>query len=251
MASIASLPQVSVALASYNGCRWLPQQLDSVLRQLAADDEVVVVDDGSTDDTPACVHRVGDARVRLIASPVNVGVRSSFGRALSACRARHVFLCDQDDVWLPGKRDTLLAALQAGATLALSDAEVIDADGHVIEPSFMARRGGFRGGVIHTLVKNRYLGCAMAFRRELLDWVLPIPADVPMHDMWIGALAALHGRVAYIDRPLMKYRRHGGNVSPERRAGMAQMLAWRWRLLRLVASRQLRGPRPFVTELVD
>ncbi|MCU0952949.1 MAG: glycosyltransferase family 2 protein [Burkholderiaceae bacterium] len=230
-------PPVSVALATYNGRRWLPAQLDSVLSQLAADDEVVLVDDASADGTADWIAQRGDSRVRLLASPVNRGVRASFARALASCRGRHVFLCDQDDVWLPGKRDALVAALQGGAVLALSDAQVIDADGHVI--------------FVHTLVKNRYLGCAMAFRRDLLDEALPIPHDVPMHDMWIGALAALRGPVAYIDRPLMQYRRHGANVSPERRAGLARMLTWRWQLLRAVAARRLRGPRRVTPEAHD
>jgi hypothetical protein len=175
-------------------------------------------------------------------------VRASFGRALAACRGEFIFLADQDDVWLPGKRVALVNALRAGAVLALSDAAVIDGEGRAIEPSFMARRGGFRDSFAATLVKNRYLGCSMAFRRELLEDILPIPAEVPMHDMWIGALAALRGRVAYIDRPLMQYRRHGANVSPERRASIGQMLAWRWRLLSLVAARRLRGPRAVALE---
>ncbi len=88
----------------------------------------------------------------------------------------------------------------------------------------------------------------MAFRRELLDYVLPIPANVPMHDMWIGALASLRGRVTYVDRPLMQYRRHGGNVSPSSRAGIVQMLAWRWRLLTLVLARVARGPLQVIPE---
>ncbi len=244
-------PQVSVALASYNGRRWLPAQLDSVLAQLAVDDEVVVVDDASQDGTPDWLRQQADPRLRLFAGAVNRGVRASFAQALSHCRGQYVFLCDQDDLWLPGKRDALVAPLERGALLAVSDAQVIDADGRVIEDSFMARRGGFRGGFLHTLVKNRYLGCAMAFRRELLDEVLPIPPEVPMHDMWIGALGSLRGPVAYIERPLMQYRRHGGNVSPERRAGLAQMLMWRWQLLRLVAARRLRGPRRFTSEAFD
>jgi glycosyltransferase involved in cell wall biosynthesis len=241
-------PQVSVALATYNGTRWLLPQLRSIAGQLLPSDEIVVVDDGSTDGTVSLIESQHDPRIRLLRNPANAGVRASFERALAACRGEFIFLADQDDVWLPGKRDALVAALQAGAVLAISDATVIDGEGREIEPSFMARRGGFRGSFAATLVKNRYLGCAMAFRRNLLDEVLPIPPSVPMHDMWIGALAALRGRVAYVERPLMQYRRHGGNVSPERRAGLAQMLAWRWRLLSGVIARHLRGPRPFPLE---
>jgi glycosyltransferase involved in cell wall biosynthesis len=239
----ASRPPVSVALLTCNSSRWLQPQLQSVLDQLGPADEVVVVDDASTDGTVAMITARGDGRIRLLANTRNRGVRVGIERGLTACRGEFIFLCDHDDVWLPGKRDTLIGELQAGAVLALSDASVIDGEGRQIEASFMARRGGFRGSLAATLWKNRYLGCAMAFRRELLTDILPIPAAVPMHDMWIGALASLRGRVAYVDRPLMQYRRHGGNVSPERRAGLPQMLAWRAQLLSLVIARRLRGPR--------
>jgi glycosyltransferase involved in cell wall biosynthesis len=235
-------------MATFNGAPYVAAQLRSILDQLSAADEVVVVDDASTDDTLKIVSSLGDPRVRLMEQEVNCGVRASFGRALAATRGEIIFLADQDDLWLPGKRDALVAELQAGALLAISDARVIDADGREVEPSFMARRGGFRGGLLATLLKNRFLGCAMAFRRELLEHVLPIPPAVPMHDMWIGALASVRGRVAYIDRPLMQYRRHGGNVSPALRAGVGQMLTWRWRLLSLVIARRWRGPRPFEME---
>jgi hypothetical protein len=113
----------------------------------------------------------------------------------------------------------------------VSDAQLIDASGNVTEPSFMATRGGFHGGIFSTLVRNRYLGCAMALRRELLFAALPIPRGVPMHDMWLGALGSLLGRVQYIPSPLIQYRRHGGNVSPARRQGWSRMLRWRLALI--------------------
>jgi len=235
-------------MATFNGAPYVAGQLRSILAQLGSGDEVCIVDDASTDATCGVIASIADPRLRLQVQPTNRGVRASFETALGGCRGEFVFLADQDDVWLPGKRDALAAALQSGAILALSDATVIDAEGREVERSFMARRGGFRGGFLATLVKNRFLGCALAFRRELLADILPIPPQVPMHDMWIGALAALRGRVAYIDRPLMQYRRHGANLSPARHAGIGQMLAWRWRLLSLVAARRLRGPRPVPVE---
>lgn len=244
----APRPTASVALTSFNGVRWLRPQLGSILAELAADDELVVVDDASTDGSAALVEAQRDPRIRLLRQPVNAGVRATVECALRAVRGEFIFLADQDDVWLPGKRDALVAELQRGALLALSDAAVIDADGRQIEASFMARRGGFRGGLASTLFRNRYLGCAMAFRRELLADVLPIPPRVPMHDMWIGALASLRGRVAYVDRPLMQYRRHGGNLSPERPAGWGRRLWWRACLLALVLARRLRGSKPIVQE---
>jgi glycosyltransferase involved in cell wall biosynthesis len=227
-------------MASFNGERFLATQLHSILSQLDAQDEVVVVDDASTDRTLDVLASIGDGRVRVLRNDSNAGVFAAFERALRATRGEIVFLSDQDDVWLPGKVSEVLARFERdpSVVLVLSDAEVIDEQGRVTQPSFMALRGGFRPGFAATLVRNRYLGCTMAMRRALLDSVLPIPRDVPMHDMWFGSLAVLQGRVDYIDRPLVQYRRHGGNVSPARRQSVGQMLRWRWSLLRNVTRRR-------------
>jgi len=158
-----------------------------------------------------------------------------------------VFLCDQDDIWLPGKRDAFVSefARDPKALVVISDAELIDAEGRVFNPSFMATRGGFRGDLLSTLIRNRYLGCAMAVRRELLAVALPIPRAIPMHDMWFGALGTLLGQIRYLPRPFLQYRRHGANVSPSRHQGVWQMLRWRTALLtelfkRLVCARRTK-----------
>lgn len=231
---------ISVAMAAYNGERFIAEQLDSILAQLQAGDEVIVVDDASTDRTLDVVASLQDSRVRVLRNHRNAGVFSTFERALLATRGELVFLSDQDDVWLPGKVFEVMARFERDpeVMLVLSDAQVIDVAGRVVEPSFMALRGGFRGSFVSTLVRNRYLGCTMALRRSLLSTVLPIPRDVPMHDMWFGSLAVLQGRVDYIDKPLVQYRRHGGNVSPARHQSVGQMLRWRWSLLRNVTRRR-------------
>jgi glycosyltransferase involved in cell wall biosynthesis len=245
---------ISVAMAAYNGERFIAEQLASILAQLRAGDEVLVVDDASTDRTLDVVASLQDGRVRVLRNERNAGVFSAFERALRATRGDIIYLSDQDDVWLPGKVVDIMERFERDpeVLLVLSDAQVIDDTGRVIEPSFMALRGGFRGSFVSTLVRNRYLGCTMALRRSLLSTVLPIPPDVPMHDMWFGSLAVLQGRVDYIDRPLMQYRRHGSNVSPSRRQSVGQMLRWRWRLLSNVmrrrgslrAARSAEGPVP-------
>lgn len=233
--------RVSVAMATYNGERFVEAQLRSILRELDPDDEIMIVDDASTDRTRERIAAFADPRIRLHANDRNEGVFASFERALRMTSGGIVFLADQDDVWLPGKRVGLSEALRSddAVAVALSDAQVIDADGAVVAPSFMALRGGFRSGLASTLIRNRYLGCAMAFKRQLLNVALPIPPDVPMHDMWLGAVSRLVGQTVYVDRPLMQYRRHSANVSPSKRAGLAQMLVWRWRLARNVAARAL------------
>jgi len=230
---------VSVAMASYNGMRYIDAQVSSILASLRADDELVIVDDGSTDGTWAWLSSIADPRVRVSRNPANLGVRRCFERALTLTRHDIVFLADQDDVWESAKRDTFVAAFQddPGCVLVISDARMIDQRGDVLQPSFMATRGGFAGGLAATIVRNRYLGCALAVRRVVIDAALPIPKGAPMHDMWIGAIATRVGRIRYLPEPLLRYRRHGGNVSPSTSQSAWQMLRWRLALLLLVLRR--------------
>lgn len=244
------VPPVTVAMATYNGRRWIAEQVDSILRGLGPDDELVVVDDASTDGTADWLRALGDDRVRVERNPANLGVRASFERALSLARGAVVFLADQDDVWEPGKREALLAPFAADprVTVAVSDASLIDGEGRCIGASFMATRGGFDGSLAGTLLRNRFLGCAMAVRRDVVEVALPIPARAPMHDMWLGAVGALLGRAAYVDAPLLRYRRHGGNASPSRSPSPLRALRWRVDLAiallaRLPAVRTRRGAR--------
>jgi len=230
---------VSVVMATYNGRPYLAEQLQSVLAQLLPGDELIIVDDCSQDGTPELVEALKSAFVQVVRNPRNLGVLASFERGVLIATRDIIFLCDQDDVWLPGKRAAFVAVFEddPGVLVVVSDAELIDARGSVTAPSFMQLRGGFHGGFWSTMVRNRYLGCAMALRRELLAVALPIPPTVPMHDMWFGALASVVGRVHYIPKPLMQYRRHGSNASPARPQGWLRIVRWRVRLLKLLSFR--------------
>jgi Glycosyl transferase family 2 len=238
-APISRSAPVSVAMAVYNGMAFLPEQMQSVLAELRPDDQLVVIDDHSSDGSWAWLQALDDPRVTVTRNDRNLGVRLSFEKALSACRHGVIFLCDQDDLWLPGKRAAFTQAFEADAdcTVVVSDARVIDPQGKIVAESFMALRGGFKGSVPATLVKNRYLGCCMAVRSDVIALGLPIPDLAPMHDMWFGAVAASVGHVHFIDQPYLHYRRHGGNVTPSRHAGLGQMLRWRWALWRALRSR--------------
>ena len=230
---------ISVAMAVYNGLPFLYEQMASVLAQLRLDDELVIVDDSSTDGSLTWLKTLSDARIVLLTNESNLGVQRSFERALNACTRPVVLLCDQDDIWLPGKRDALAAIFLSmpEAMVVVSDAQIIDAQGKIVAPSFMATRGGFRSGIHSTLWRNRYLGCAMAVRREVIAAALPIPRQAPMHDMWLGIVGRALGEVGYIPTPLLQYRRHSKNASPSTRRGWARMLAWRLQLLLAMGQR--------------
>ena len=238
MKSISN-PSVSVVMATYNGKAYLAEQLSSVLAELLPDDELIIVDDGSQDGTLELLDSVKSPAVRVVRNLANVGVFATFERGLLLSSKEIIFLCNQDDVWLSGKRAAFVAAFERDPRIlvVVSDAQLIEANGIITAASFMATRGGFHGGILSTLVRNRYLGCAMALRRELLFAALPIPRSVPMHDMWLVALGSILGRVDYIAAPLIQYRRHEGNVSPSRRQGWSRMLRWRLALLLVLCGR--------------
>jgi GT2 family glycosyltransferase len=230
-------------MAVYNGRDFLGQQIESVLAQLAPGDELVIVDDASTDGWLDLLTPAMRGRMNIIRHDANRGVVRAFEHGLALATGEIVFLCDQDDVWHPDKRATFVAEFERDESVyvVVSDAEIIDQHGSVVSGSFMATRGGFHGGIMSTLWRNRYLGCAMAVRRAVVRAALPFPAGLPMHDMWLGALGVAAGRVKYVPRALLGYRRHGGNATPLRsRWRVGRLLRWRITLAALLAQRIVR-----------
>ncbi len=226
--------RVSVCMAAYNGGQYIEIQLQSILNQLAGTDEVIVVDDASTDATREVVLSLNDSRVHLVAHDRNRGVLRTFEEAICLASGEVLFLSDQDDVWAPDKVSTVMQMLaqHPEVDVAVSDAAVIDQKGGPIAASYYATIGGFRSGVVHNMVHCRYLGCTMAFRSRILPRILPFPAgqDV-LHDLWIGARNQwIGGRTLYIDRPLVSYRRHQNNATGNRRLNLASRLRIRWGL---------------------
>jgi glycosyltransferase involved in cell wall biosynthesis len=203
---------ISVCMATCNGERYLQAQLDSVLAQLGDGDELVIADDCSTDGTLALIEECGDPRIRLLPGKLRLGVVANFERALRAAQGEYVFLCDQDDVWLPNKRAVFIKAL-ANADLVVSDCRLTDANLNDLAPSFFLFRNS-GPGLLRNLLRNSFLGCCMAFRRSLLARALPFPVRLPMHDTWLGLIASTTGSVRFIPDVTLLYRRHGSNASP-------------------------------------
>ena len=229
---------ISVCLATYNGSAYVEAQLRSVLAQLSHEDEVVVADDGSTDRTVSIVNAIADPRVRVVATGGGLGVIRNFERAITASRGDYIFLCDQDDVWLPGKVEQCVTTLQS-CLLVVTDCKVVDSQLKEISPSFFRLRNS-GSGLLHNLWKNSYLGCCMAFRRDLLEYALPFPNWIPMHDMWLGMIAETRGKVRFLATPLLLYRRHALNASDtagKSSASIGKMLSDRAVLGALVAGR--------------
>lgn len=207
---------ISVAVVTYNGAQYLREQLDSILANMELGDELVVSDDGSTDGTCEILrmYQEQDARIRVTEGP-GLGVIANVEHALTQCRGDYIFLSDQDDVWMPDKAEKVMAVMrEQNAVLVVHDARVMDGMcREVLMPSFFDYRHSGRGA-LKNIVKNTYMGCCMAFSREVLPCVLPIPKDIPMHDQWIGVKCDLkYRRTVFLREPLILYRRHGRNVS--------------------------------------
>ena len=230
-----SKPKISVCIAAYQGQRYIELQLRSILEQLSAEDELIVVDDGSTDGTCCEVCALQDSRLVLIRNTKNRGVLRSFETALCRSTGEIVFLSDQDDLWLPKKVETILDAFAFDPELLLvaSDAILIDENGTKIGDSFYAKRGKFRAGLWSNVLIGKFHGCTMAFRSTLLRSALPFPRGERVHhDTWIGCVNALiGGKTKYIAEPLVAYRRHSTNVTGRIRLSNYTRLIMRSQLL--------------------
>jgi len=230
---------ISVCIATYNGEEYIEQQLLSILSQLLQDDEIIIVDDSSNDLTQTTINNINDSRIKLYLNDDNMGVTFTFERAINLAVGDIIFLADQDDIWFPGKVETFIAKFKKDTSLSLvlSDTHIINDKGDIVKDSFFKHIGGFSPSPISNFVKNKFLGCTMAFKSDLKDLFLPFPIGIPRHDIWIGIMVAIWGKVLFINTPLMSYRRHSKNVSPLVRQGLGQIIKWRLVLLRCLLLR--------------
>ncbi len=203
---------ISVCIATYNGERYIRQQIESIVCQLNVDDEIIVSDDGSTDGTLDIVKGIGDKRIKIIEGPGRKSPILNFECALKASKGDFIFLSDQDDVWKPDKVEICMKWLKTYHCV-VSDAEVTDNRLKLLYPSLYAIMQVRQGRIYNTIWKNGYTGCCMAFRRNVLEASLPFPKNIPMHDIWIGNVAAYKYNVILIPDRLIHFRRHENTIS--------------------------------------
>lgn len=208
---------ISVCIATHNGDRFIKDQLNSILCQLAPDDEVVISDDGSTDKTLDIIRSFGDSRIKLFTflqtakgKVSHFYVCKNFENALKHAKGDYIFLADQDDWWMPNKVEKCMEVMKTH-TLVVHRAEICDGE---LNPSGrLMYKDEFVFRNYLALRVGKYYGCTIAFRKDLLKWILPFPNELVLHDQWIGCLAELTGSVYYEHEILMKYRVHGNNTS--------------------------------------
>lgn len=203
---------ISVCIATYNGERYIEAQLKSILSQLSVDDEVIISDDSSDDNTLRIVNSLGDERIYVIANQKFRSPIFNFENAINHAKGDFIFLADQDDVWLDGKIKTMMQALQHH-DLVVSDCRVVSETLEVIFDSYFDRINARPGFFRNFFKTSSYIGCCMAFNRKVVDLALPFPKTIPMHDFWIAMLAEWKFKIKFVYEPLLLYRRHSGNAS--------------------------------------
>lgn len=202
---------ISVCMATFNGEKYIKQQMDSILCQLSKDYEVIVSDDGSKDKTIQILEAYDDPRIKIFINHGPHGYTKNFENALKKCRGDIIFLSDQDDVWKKNKVDVSLEQLK-DAELIVHDAKLIDGDGNSLGHNFSEYKH-HHTGFLWNLLTSRFLGCCLVFRRNILDECLPFPDDIISHDYWIGMYSVAIHKVKFVPEVLMYYRRHGNNAS--------------------------------------
>ncbi len=219
-------PKIELLLATYNGAKYLPEQLDSLIAQDYSDFRVLISDDGSSDATCAIITQYAARHPALFSmlepGTQRLGASRNFARLLDAARADYVFFCDQDDVWLPDKISRSLAVMMQAERQALpghpllvhTDLRVVDEQLSEVSPSFMAYSGisPRRNSFSALLLGNVVTGCTAMANRPLYELARPIPAQALMFDHWLAQVAAGLGTIAYIDAPTVLYRQHSANA---------------------------------------
>ena len=229
---------ISVCVATYNGEKFIREQIDSILCQLSSDDEIIVSDDGSTDGTIVIINCIGDKRIRIIEGPRKHSPTFNFENALKEAKGDYIFLADQDDVWKTNKVEVCMKWLQK-YDCVVSDAEVTDSNLNPLYPSLYAIMQVRQGRIYNTIWKNGYTGCCMAFRRKVLNASLPFPKDIPMHDIWIGNVAAYKYNVKFISEKLVLFRRHEDTISCNGKGSkysIWQKIKFRWSIIKNIVN---------------
>lgn len=219
-------PSVDILLATYNGERFLSEQLESIDQQTYRNWQILVSDDGSTDETMSIIDsaRRNGMKIKNVSACVKKhSAALNFLYLLSCSQSEYVMFCDQDDVWLSqkveeGMRRILSLEKCYGSripAMVFSDSQVVDESLRVICPSFMSLFGYDPNTVTlpQLLTSNVVQGCTMILNRALIDLVLSAlySAEFDYHDHWIASLAITFGNISYINEPLLLYRQHGGN----------------------------------------
>ena len=203
------MEKINILMATYNGRRYLRDQIDSILNQTYSDFRLLISDDASTDSTVKILeeYEKKDSRVEIYCHEKNLGVVSNFEFLINKVRSEYFMFADQDDIWEPDKIEKSLKKLkETGSDLVFTDLEVVDSKLNQIEPSFWKQKG-FYDKII------KFNGFTMLCKSSWINEFLPLPKNSKyvIHDYWIALIVSQTGRIDFIPETTIKYRQHGNN----------------------------------------
>lgn len=210
---------LSVAMTTYNGEKYLREQIDSILLQTIQEFELIICDDCSSDSTIAILkeYALKDSRIKFFENEFNLGYLKNFEKAIRLCSGEYIALSDQDDVWMPDHLEILYKAIVesecslVGANALLVDSSNNDIGGKLINNGkFPNSKSEYEFLLLH---RNLFQGAALMFDRIILKKALPFPEKIKFHDWWLALVASEDKGVLYVDTPILRYRQHAKNVT--------------------------------------
>lgn len=226
---------ISVAMATYNGSKYLSEQIDSILNQSVQFFEIVVCDDCSTDGTFELLIQYAqkDQRFKIFKNDYNLGFKKNFERAISLCSGDFIALSDQDDIWLPDHLKTLMETL-GDKMLACGNSILVDENNKDLgvllsyqESLDYVPKDDLLKAMSVMLFRNPYQGAAMLFRKELAEIACPIPDVTGYHDKWLVMVACMTKGMNFTFEPIMRYRRLRTSVTDMRLKRKSKIMSLR------------------------
>lgn len=233
---------ISVCMATYNGERYLIEQVESILTQIGEEDELIISDDDSSDDTVNILKSIKDKRVKIFQTKIVDykfkidKIAHNFENALKNAKGDVIFLADQDDVWCANKV-AVMSGVLSSHDVAVSDCYVVDEDLNLLYDSYYDDIRKPRKSVVGNFIKSSFLGSCMAFKKAVLEESFPFPQYGVGHDLWIGLIGLKKFNVAFVPERLIKYRRHDNvatNAGKKGEANLRFKLAYRTYLLKAI-----------------
>ncbi|MDI6854251.1 MAG: glycosyltransferase family 2 protein [Deltaproteobacteria bacterium] len=227
---------ISIAMCTYNGERFVQEQLESFSAQTRLPDEVVICDDSSQDNTLALLHDFASRApfpVRIFINPENLGVAKNFEKAISLCSGDITALSDQDDVWLPEKLAIIERTFEASPEVGCVFSDAMAVDEH-LQPlhyslwdaiDFKPRYRNPAQKEFHQFILKGWViaGATMAFRTQLVRPFIPFPADL-YHDEWLSFVFCASAEISVLPHQLNKYRQHAAQCYGVKRASLFEEL---------------------------
>jgi glycosyltransferase involved in cell wall biosynthesis len=212
---------ISVCLALYNGEKHIIQQIESILKELSQNDELIIFDDCSSDNSYNIVKNIIDSRIKLFRNSKNIGVNGTFQNAIKSSSGDYIFLSDQDDIWIKGRVKLMIDSLNKGNDLLVVSNYKTLKNSNEITYNLSLRKKDSKKTLKNIMriffPRSGYLGCVMLFRKNLVKYIIPIPKYIESHDLWIAMSAIIQNKIHHIEEFTLLRREHGGNFSLQKR----------------------------------